>query len=90
MIYSTRGVVEWLIKHEAKPSALSATRTLLECCKSRTARPSARINWLIVTLPDLDRHLLVSPAAAFLFRQTVSDSVGLSNFDLSLLGGLFL
>ena len=57
VIYSTRGVVEWPIKHEAKPSALSATRTLLECCKSH---PSARINWLIVTLPDLDRHLLVS------------------------------
>ena len=45
---STRGVVEWLIKHEAKPSALSDTRPLLECCKSCTARPSARINWLIV------------------------------------------
>ena len=28
-----------------------------ECCKSRTARPSVHINWLIVTLPDLDRHL---------------------------------
>ena len=26
MIYSTRGVVECLIKHEAKPSALSDTR----------------------------------------------------------------
>ena len=55
--FSTRGVVEWLIKHEAKPIALSYTRTLLECCKSRTARPSVRINWLIVKLPDLDRHL---------------------------------
>ena len=33
-IYSTSGVVECLIKHEAKPSALSDTRPLLECCKS--------------------------------------------------------
>ena len=36
-IYSTRGVVEWLIKHKAKPSALSDTRPLLKCCKSYTA-----------------------------------------------------
>ena len=47
-IYSTRGVVEWLIKHEAKLSALSDTRPLLECCKLCTAQPSAHINWLIV------------------------------------------
>ena len=42
--YSTRGVVECLIKHEAKPSALSDTRPLLECCKSHTAL-RARINY---------------------------------------------
>lgn len=28
------GVVEWLIKHEAKPSVISSTRPLLECHKS--------------------------------------------------------
>jgi hypothetical protein len=44
-IYSTRGVVEWLIKHEAK---LSDMRPLLECYKSFAARPSACISWLIV------------------------------------------
>ena len=27
MIYSTRGVVKWLIKHGLKPSALSDTRS---------------------------------------------------------------
>ena len=36
MIYGTRGVVEWLIKHEAKPSALSDTRPQPECHKSRS------------------------------------------------------
>ena len=54
-IYSTRGVVEWLIKHEAKSRALSDTRPLLECCKSRTAL-RARINWLIICHSDVDRH----------------------------------
>ena len=38
MIYGTRGVVEWLIKHEAKPSALSDTGPQPECHKSRRAR----------------------------------------------------
>ena len=37
-IYGTRGVVEWLIQHEAKPSALSDTRPQPECHKSRKAR----------------------------------------------------
>ena len=51
MIYSTRGVVECLIKHEAELSAasLSYTRPHLEFCKSCTTRPQARINWLIVS-----------------------------------------
>ena len=30
MIYSTRGVIKWLIKHEANWSALSETRPLLD------------------------------------------------------------
>ena len=38
MIYGMRGVVEWLIKHEAKPSALSDTRPQPECHKSHRAR----------------------------------------------------
>ena len=37
VIYSTRGVVEWLIKHEAKQSALSGMRPLLEGVKLPTA-----------------------------------------------------
>ena len=37
--------------------AIYSTRPLLEYCKSCTARPSTRINWLIVTLSDLDRHV---------------------------------
>ena len=57
MIYSMRGVVEWLIKYEAKPSALSDTRPLLECCKSCTAQPRACINWFIVMFSDLDHHV---------------------------------
>jgi hypothetical protein len=42
-IYSTRGVVSCLIKVSAN-------------YKLCTARPSAHINWLIITLSDLDRH----------------------------------
>ena len=38
MIHGTRGVVEWLIKHEAKPSALLASRPRVECFISRKAR----------------------------------------------------
>ena len=34
----TRGVVEWLIKHEAKPSTLSSMRPQPECHKSRKTR----------------------------------------------------
>ena len=30
--YSTRGGVEWQIQHEAKPSAVFATRPHPECC----------------------------------------------------------
>ena len=45
-IYSTRGVVSCLIKHSASPRALSATRPLLSCCKSRTALRE-RINYNI-------------------------------------------
>ena len=41
MIYGTRGVVERLIQHEAKPSAVSASRPQPECHKSRNARKSA-------------------------------------------------
>ena len=41
--------------------ARSAVRDLqhesLECCKLCTARPSVRINWLIVTFSDLDHHV---------------------------------
>ena len=33
MIYSTIGMVMWLIKHVAKSSALSDMRPLLECCR---------------------------------------------------------
>ena len=40
MIYGTRGVVERLIQHEAKPSAVSASRPQPECHKSRNARSS--------------------------------------------------
>ena len=46
-IYSTRGVVSCLIKHSASPRALSATRPLLSCCKSRTAL-RARINYYVL------------------------------------------
>ena len=37
-IHSTRGVVERLIQHEAKSSAVSDTRPQPECHKSRRAR----------------------------------------------------
>ena len=37
-IYSTRGVVESQIEHEAKPSVLSDSRPHTECYKSRRAR----------------------------------------------------
>ena len=46
VVYSTRGVFSWLIKHSASPRALSATRPLLSCCKSRTAL-RARINYYL-------------------------------------------
>ena len=36
--YSTRGVVEKAIQHEAKPSAVWLSRLYLECCISRTAQ----------------------------------------------------
>ena len=36
--YSTRGVVEKAIQHEAKPSAVWLSRPHLECCISRTAQ----------------------------------------------------
>ena len=43
----TRGVVEWLIKHEAKPSALSSMRPQPECHKSRKAQHD-NIKWFKV------------------------------------------
>ena len=48
VIYSMRGVVEWLI---------SDTRPFLKCCKSCIARPNACINWLIVAFFALDHHV---------------------------------
>ena len=47
MIYCTRGVVSYPIKHLASPHALLATRTLLSCCKSRTALHT-RINYNLI------------------------------------------
>ena len=41
VIYSMRGVVKWLIKYKAKPSALSTTRPQPECHKSCKARHDA-------------------------------------------------
>ena len=47
MIYGMRSMVEWVIKHEAKLSALSATRPQPEHHKSRKARHD-NIKWFKV------------------------------------------
>ena len=46
-IYGMRGAVQWLIKYEAKPSALSSMRPQSECYKSRKARHD-NIKWFKV------------------------------------------
>ena len=61
MIYGTRGVVEWLIKHEAKLSALSDTRPQPECHKSRKAR-LAYIKWFKVLCRSTQGVYLVALA----------------------------
>ena len=45
--YSTRGGVEWQIQHEAKPSAVFATRPHPECCIFRTSRVNGALTNLL-------------------------------------------
>ena len=46
--YSMRGGVKWQIQHEAKPSAVFATRLHLECCIYRTTRVYGAFTDLLV------------------------------------------
>lgn len=93
MVYSTRGVVECLIKHEAKPSALSDTRPLPECCKPRSARPQAHINWLIVTtlhLVAMNAHCgLWFGCHAFPMLLLLADLIGHSIHDVTMQHSIF-
>ena len=75
MIYGTRGVVEWVIKHKPKPSALSATRPQPECHKSCKARHD-NITWFKVFAvgagPRFTKLFKTHAIAASLSRQSPS------------------
>ena len=64
-IYSTRGEFSCLKKHLASPRALSATRPLLSCCKSRTAL-RARITCNYYEKYDIGRSILPHSESSYL------------------------
>ena len=77
--YSTRGGVEWQIQHEAKPSAVFATRPHLECCIVSYNTSIRCFYWFVgVAWEDwllrLNPRSLLSPFSAGCFDRMDSQS----------------